>query len=102
MKKILSACSVVALSLLMFTSVVHAGTNLENGRIYFNGYQTDTQIVSEIYDTNLSDGFNYKMEAIVYVGNNRHGSGWQNDYAYISESRVWYANETSHYQYARR
>ena len=30
------------------------------------------------------------------------GYGWQNDYAYKSANRVWYANETSRYQYARR
>lgn len=102
MKKIMSICSVTVLSLVMFGSVVYAGTNLENGRIYFNGYQTDKKIVSEIYDTDLTDNYNYKMEAIVYVGNTRYGSGWKNDYAYKSANRVWYANETSRYQYARR
>ena len=37
MKKIMSICSVTVLSLVMFGSVVYAGMNLENGRIYFNG-----------------------------------------------------------------
>lgn len=101
MKKKLSACCVAALSVLMFGTIAYAGS-LENGRIYFNGYQTDKKIVSEIYDTDATDDYNYKMEAIVYVGNTRYGSGWKNDYAYKSADRVWYANETARYQYARR
>lgn len=52
--------------------------------------------------TDTSDDYKYKMEAIVYVGDKRYASGWQNDYAYKSADRVWYANETSRYQYARR
>ena len=79
-----------------------AGSSLAGGKVYFNGYQTDSKIVSEIYDTNLSDAYNYKMEAIVYVGNTWYGSGWKNDYAYKSANRVWYANETSRYQYLQR
>ena len=90
------------MTFVMFCAVVQAGTSLEHGRIYFNGYQTNKKIVSKIYDTDKSDNYNYKMEAIVYVGNKRYSSGWKNDYAYKSANRVWYANETSRYQYARR
>ncbi len=102
MKKIMSVGIISILSLVMFNAVIYAGVSLEGGKVYFNGYQTDKKIVSEIYDTNTGDNYRYKMEAIVYVGNTRYGSGWRNDYAYRSANRVWYANETSRYQYARR
>lgn len=65
------------MTFVMFSAVVQAGTSLEHGRIYFNGYQTNKKIVSEIYDTDKSDNYKYKMEAIVYVGNKRYSSGWR-------------------------
>ncbi len=102
MKKIISICFVALLSLVSFGTVLHAGNSLAGGIVYFNGYQTGTKVVSEIYDTNTSDSYKYKMEAIVYVGSKRYSSGWKNDYAYKSANRVWYANETARYQYARR
>lgn len=102
MKKFISVCILSILSLGLFSSVVYAGTRLESGRVYFNGYQTNKKIVSEIYDVNTTDDYRYSMEAIVYVGSNRYSSGWKNDYAYKSASRVWYANETARYQYRRR
>lgn len=102
MKKITSICVLTILTFGMFTSIVHAGINLEHNRLYFNGYQTDTKIVSDIFDKNLSDNYKYKMEAIVYVGKTRYTSKLKNDSAYVDANRNWRVNETARYKYIRR
>lgn len=94
--------SILMLSGILSTTVAYAYTSLEGGKLFFNGYQTDTAIVSEIGDTDYTDNYKYSVEAIVYVGNTRYGTGWKNDYAKISKGRKWYANETSRYNYVRR
>ncbi|MEK3988498.1 hypothetical protein [Robertmurraya sp. FSL R5-0851] len=79
-----------------------AGTVL-NGALTFNGGQSDTKVYSEILDhknelyENDDDGVNYAVSASVKVGGTTYSSGWKYGYAFKSQNRVWYANETAHY-----
>lgn len=71
---------------------------LENGELYYNGGQTDKIVYSEIGETDVHQ-HEWKVKATVKVGGNTYTSGYLNDYAYKEANRVWYANETSYYDY---
>lgn len=102
MKKIVSMMFLSIGLLGTIGSTVYAYQTLDGGRLFYNGYQTGSYVVSEIGDRNYSDKNKFKVEAFVYVGNTRYTSNWKNDYAYKSAKRVWYANETSRYNWVRR
>lgn len=102
MKNNLRRFTILLLIIFICSSTVSAFQFLEKNRIFFNGYQTSSKIVSEIGDNNLSDKYKYKVEAIVYVGNTRYSSGFKNDYAYRSANRSFWSNETARYNYITR
>lgn len=52
--------------------------DVAGGDLYYNGGQTDT---------------------IVKVGGDTYTSGFKSNYAYKDAKRVWWANETSYYDY---
>jgi hypothetical protein len=71
---------------------------LENGELYYNGGQTDSIVYSEVGEASGHD-HEWMVKATVKVGNNTYTTGYQDDYAYKEADRVWYANETSYYDY---
>lgn len=101
LKKSLVGIGIIVASLFV-TTTAEAYRTLSNGQLFFNGYQTNSHVVSEIGDTNYRDRNWFSVEAIVYVGNKRFGSDWRYNYAKVSANRVWYANETSRYNFVRR
>ncbi|MGI8387647.1 hypothetical protein [Robertmurraya sp. P23] len=99
---------VTILALIMALSIpamALAAVNVNNGALKYNGGQNDTTVYSEIWDNMTSyrgtteDNVNYGVIASVKVGSNTYTSQWRVGYAYKSASRVWYANESSHYNY---
>lgn len=42
---------------------------------------------------------NYMVKATVKVGGDTYTSGFKSNYAYKDAKRVWWANETSYYDY---
>ncbi|MFV0498509.1 MAG: hypothetical protein ACK5NF_00515 [Bacilli bacterium] len=98
-KKFLLFCSTVVL--FISTVNIYAGYSLEVRKLYFSGYQDNTKVYSSINDQNIKDKYKYAVKATVYNGN-YHGTGWKNDKAYKSANRVWWANESSYYDYYKR
>lgn len=80
-------------------------SSVNNGALKYNGGQSSTKVYSEIWDNMTSyrgtveDNVNYGVIATVKVGSNTYTSQWRVGYAYKDADRVWYANETSHYNY---
>lgn len=97
-------------TVLLFTVGVGAASaaSVAGGKLYFDGGQTGTTVYSTIYDKDWSfsdnkvvndDGYRYDVKASVKVCGSVSSSGWLPDYAYESEPRVWYCDETAHYDY---
>ena len=57
--------------------------DVAGGDLYYNGGQTDTIVYSEIGRK----------------GGDTYTSGFKSNYAYKDAKRVWWANETSYYDY---
>lgn len=78
---------------------------MNNGALRYNGGQTSSIVYSEIWDNKTSfkgtveDNVNYAVLATVKVGSTKHTSGWRIGWAKKEADRVWYANETSYYDY---
>lgn len=72
-----------------------------NGDLNFSGGQTGTKIYSEIARKS-GRRTNYGVQAIVKVGGNTYRSGFKTNYAYKNANRVWYRNETAHYEYYKK
>lgn len=104
MKKIKVVIFLLVMSMCIPT-MVFASRDVAGGALKYNGGQSSSQVYSEIWDAKTSfrgtveDGTNYGVIATVKVGSNKYTSQWRVGYAYISASRKWYTNETSHYNY---
>lgn len=72
--------------------------DVAGGDLYYNGGQTDTIVYSEI-GRKAGISRNYMVKATVKVGGDTYTSGFKSNYAYKDAKRVWWANETSHYDY---
>lgn len=88
--------------------MAQAATYPDGGALYYSGGQNDNYVFSsikdrknEIYGYYGDDGKNYAVVATVKVGSTTYTSGWKIAEAYKSANRVWYANESSHYDYKR-
>lgn len=97
--KVLSASVLTAA--LALPLAAHAATSVADGNLTFDGGQTSTHVYSEIWETKKGAG-KYNVQAIVKVGGATYKSKFQPERAYKSKERVWYANETSGYDYERR
>ena len=85
--------SIVALSLFAVPVVAQAAS-VAGGDLYFYGWQDDKKVYSEI-----GNNSKYMVRASVKVGSSTYTSGYKSAYAYKSANRVWYANESSWYDY---
>lgn len=102
---------ITALTAVLFFTVgvgIAAAGPVNGGKLYFDGGQTGTYVYSNIYDKDWSfsqgkivnsDGFDFEVNASVKVCSSTTSSGWLPDYAYLSQDRTWYCNETAHYDY---
>lgn len=72
--------------------------DVAGGDLYYNGGQTDTIVYSEI-GRKAGISRNYMVKATVKVGGDTYTSGFKSNYAYKDANRVWWANETSYYDY---
>lgn len=72
--------------------------DVASGDLYYNGGQTDTIVYSEI-GRKAGISRNYMVKATVKVGGDTYTSGFKSNYAYKDAKRVWWANETSYYDY---
>ena len=72
--------------------------DVAGGDLYYNGGQTDTIVYSEIGRT-AGISRKYMVKATVKVGGDTYTSGFKSNYAYKDAKRVWWANETSYYDY---
>lgn len=72
--------------------------DVAGGDLYYNGGQTDTIVYSEI-GRKAGISRNYMVKATVKVGGDTYTSGFKSNYAYKDAKRVWWANETSYYDY---
>lgn len=72
--------------------------DVAGGDLYYNGGQTDTIVYSEI-GRKAGISRNYMVKATVKVGGDTYTSGFKSNYAYKDAKRVWWANETSYYNY---
>lgn len=72
--------------------------DVAGGDLYYNGRQTDTIVYSEI-GRKAGISRNYMVKATVKVGGDTYTSGFKSNYAYKDAKRVWWANETSYYDY---
>lgn len=88
---------VMALALVAVPITAFAA-DIAGGDLYYNGGQTNKIVYSEI---GRKEGVerNYMVKATVKVGGNTYTSGYKSNYAYQEADRVWYANETSYYDY---
>lgn len=75
--------------------------SIADGELRYYGGQTNKIVFSEIARTYKGERANhdYNVKAIVKVAGQKYTSGWKLNYAYIEKDRVWYGNETSHYDY---
>lgn len=92
------------LAILMFlipVSVVSA-TSVAGGELVYKGGQTDTYVYSDIRDAITTNSNRYMVWAAVKVCSSTYSSGWQADKAYKQQARVWYCDESSHYDYYKR
>ncbi len=90
--------SVALATVMICTPFAVLAKTMESGELYYDGGQTGTHVYSEIGETDDHEK-EWKVMAFVYVGDTKTTSGWNDDYAYASAKRVWYANETSRYDY---
>lgn len=97
--KILSASVLTAA--LALPLAAHAATSIADGNLIYDGGQTDTKVYSKIWATKKGEG-KYMVQAIVNRGGSRYATKFKPDSASISVERVWYANETSGYDYYRK
>lgn len=72
--------------------------DVAGGDLYYNGGQTDTIVYSEI-GRKAGISRNYMVKATVKVGGDTYTSGFKSNYAYKDAKGVWWANETSYYDY---
>ena len=72
--------------------------DVAGGDLYYNGGQTDTIVYSEI-GRKAGISRNYMVKATVKVGGDTYTSGFKSNYAYKDAKRVWWAKETSYYDY---
>ena len=72
--------------------------DVAGGDLYYNGGQTDTIVYSEI-GRKAGISRNYMVKATVKVGGDTYTSGFKSNYAYKDAKRVWWANDTSYYDY---
>lgn len=96
-----SIATLGVMGVLMASTVVNAAS-VAGGELNFTGGQTDTIVYSDIRDSKPSNDKYYKVLAIVKRNSNKYTSGWKDDQAYKEIERVWYANETSGYDYYQR
>lgn len=94
--------TMVALGIFSMGSILAYALDLEGGELVYHGGQTKEIIYSEIQDKITDNDKYWSVYASVKVGGNTYNSGWQNDYAYKEADRVWYANESSYYDYKAR
>lgn len=92
----------LAISLFLLSSVIANALDLEGGELVYHGGQTNKIVYSEIQDKIPNNNKYWSVYSSVKVGGNTYSSGWKNDYAYKEADRVWYANESSWYDYKRR
>ncbi|MEK5147958.1 hypothetical protein MKX53_13145 [Psychrobacillus sp. FSL K6-4615] len=106
MKKLkVSICLLIVCISFPFAAYAFYG-EVEGGTLLFDAGQNDTKIHSRIQDNlhNLNayvvdDGKNFAVTASVKVGSTTHTSDWKIAEASIAANRVWYANESSHYNF---
>ena len=84
----------VATVMVVGTPLTAWAINIAGGDLYYNGGQTDTEIGRK-----AGISRNYMVKATVKVGGDTYTSGFKSNYAYKEAKRVWWANETSHYEY---
>ena len=95
----------VLIMALSIPAIAFAAVDVNSGALKYNGGQSSSKVYSEIWDNMTSfrgtteDRVNYGVIASVKVGSNTYTSKWRIGYATKSASRVWYANESSHYNY---
>lgn len=90
------------LTILACVSTAVYATDVADGELIFKGGQTSEVVYSDIRDAKPNNDKYYKVWAAVKVGSNTYNSGWQDDEAYKEADRVWYANESSWYDYYER
>lgn len=73
------------------------------GALAVDAGESDTKVFCRIWDHKAfgsrDDKKNYAVLAKVKVGSTVYSSGWKIGEAFKSANRVWYANETSDYDY---
>ena len=89
---------IIAAAVVLTTPLTALAVDVAGGDLYYNGGQTNTYVYSEI-GRKVGVSRNYMVNAIVKVGGNTYRSGFKSNYAYKQANRVWYANETSHYDF---
>lgn len=106
MKKIKASICLLIICISIPFVAYAAYTYPEGGALRFDGGQSDTRVYSDIKDNknNLEgsgqdDGKNYGVLAIVKVGSTSYDSGWKIAQASTAADRVWYANESSSYDF---
>lgn len=102
MKNIKKKLFVITTMALMAIPTIAFAKDLEGGELNWHGGQTDKIVYSDIRDVNTSNNKRYMVHASVKVGGEITRSGWQEDSAYAEADRVWYANESSYYDYYKR
>lgn len=105
MKKIITSICLVIVCI-SIPLMAHAFTPIAGNALVYSGGQNDTKIYSIVEDRKnpLShgmndDGKNFAVLAIVKVGSNTYTSGWKIASANKYQDRVWYANESSGFDY---
>jgi hypothetical protein len=105
---------IVALTTVFIFTVgigVAGAASVGGGALYYDGGQTGTYVYSKIYDKDYSvsegklvddDGKKFNVKASVKVCSAVTSTEWLPDYAYESEDRTWYCNESSYYDYRSR
>lgn len=101
-KKTLITFLSVVLLLVGATSALAASYSLENGKLYYEGGQTDNSVYSHIWDTNTGDQYKYMVKASVKVCGSITTSGFVQDEAFAGAKRSFWCNETSYYDYYQR
>lgn len=107
MKKVKSilCLAIIFLSIPIVAQAAYSISYPDNGAIAFEGGQGDTLVSSHIWDHQAwyhrDDLKNYAVVAKVKVGSTVYSSGWKIGEAFKNANRVWYANETAHYEYQR-
>lgn len=97
--KVLSASVLTAA--LALPLAAHAATSIADGNLIYDGGQTDTHVYSKIFATSKGEG-KYMVQAIVKRGSSTYSTKFLPDRAEKKVERVWYANETSGYDYYKK